>query len=1462
MRYSSTIKIISEGRIDDEMFGSILKFYKTQVAENKPFVAKIDDITRLVAVMKQLPRRDQKVWTARAGRYLFANDAITNGATGDEEILLQKILVDYNRRHPEENKMTFDAFMHIMETNIIGHFLTLDFHKVAEYRFEDQSVAQMMADVRQIDTDYKNYATSFVEAQKGDKVIMTFPDGLVWMLLARGYCQDEADAMGHCGNRGAGVGEKIISLRKPKLLADGSTRYQPCLTFILHPDGHLGEMKGRGNEKPAAHYHDQIVALLRSKFIKGIRGGGYLPQNNFDLTDLPIEQQNDLADEKPALEQGIYTLKAKDRPFLDEGEGMAWFNLTDGQYPVDLESLGASNRYTRYVHTYTYYSLRVGRVKRDGKKVYRTLMIVVVNEGEKKIHEIMSKGTRNNIPKQYAKPIVDLMITKDISLSPYTGYDDSQNYLDLGKEQLDHLLSAKPDIVSPDNFPAYVRNWDDFMTVPQSNRDEQDFLYSMIKRVAAGRRIENEDCIKILDYYTKINPDPAYWEPLCEQFQGLLILLPERFQTNEAKLKAAESLHSYQNYEKLIPKPWPKEIEDDYWKAICDQNSNLLARNIPVDQQTDYNLTCSLANNPEDIPLFLDRLTPEMVNNGLTRIINSPTASFNFITALPERLRTKELQKIIYEKARDLKNKSDEQNRDEYLEILTLFHHDLWPWKASKLSNRLAMVNPDFNANPEQFRTPYFAALWIDEHPTKLSELDEAYVTPKVVEAALKNTISSPHLIEKILAPCNPEIVKPEWVAPALSQIKDADLEKVWKSIPDKYLNEEVLTKLAEKGSLPLDDPRYPKSALTPKNIVARWNTSVPYATAQHVEKKDTDGKVVSSGPELVNNISGMKAAWDALPPSVDKKTVLIALITSKGGFSQQLSRHGFSTYGGAQGFEPLVTVVDKSLLDSDVLTAWIEHQKNYAPGSKEIFSAFPESAYTPQNMAMAVSKHIISEVPKHLQDDDVLVNMMKDWSSTKNVDWSIITPEIFMKLIKKKANTATHNMQFNIPADSPLMFNVDIARELLKKERGEGRFSSSATDDKTLNKIYGEHPERTKNWTQDCFDLAAGNIVPFRHIPEQFHSDKVIERALKTDPHNSMDIPEVAKWLNKNQDKLPPATVLRMAGNGVAYTPSGWIDFNGKKHTTVEGAPGSYVVTDLKPSGKALLIFDDDNKCVDALAGGTNVKPGQYQSNVDMFASNHARVSNGYSSETHDKRAVLKSLAKYRLLIADAVDKNSDLMAVLPAGYSSHGELGTEALADMTLFKKGDKLIPVEKLPRQHLIGSNLTYVQPQSGSASKWNGGTRFFMFNDQGPSVGIIQLVEGNGGRGMTLMAASIKSKKMADLLGLSKGFATFLRDQDVTSGNNPTFKESPLYTKLGMRGPGKNEWYSLLNEKLAEDGHLSVWRYGQRITIAHDELGVLASAKKVKGGWTREFTAEGSEDFADDVQKLYDAIEPKL
>jgi predicted GIY-YIG superfamily endonuclease len=188
----------------------------------------------------------------------------------------------------------------------LEHFFSLEDPAIQGIQFGFETPTAVVAELTNLEEEIRVKLESQTRivpepTKEGDKVFIKFGNGWAWWALSRGYCSEEAKAMGHCGNQGQVTGDQIISLREPRQKR-GQTYWEPHLTFIFDKTtGLLGEMKGRGNEKPAARYHPYIITLLKDERIKGIRGGGYEPSHNFNMNDLPEDVRTGLEDEKPAL---------------------------------------------------------------------------------------------------------------------------------------------------------------------------------------------------------------------------------------------------------------------------------------------------------------------------------------------------------------------------------------------------------------------------------------------------------------------------------------------------------------------------------------------------------------------------------------------------------------------------------------------------------------------------------------------------------------------------------------------------------------------------------------------------------------------------------------------------------------------------------------------------------------------------------------------------------------------------------------------------------------------------------------------------------------------------------------------------------------------------------------------------------------------------------------------------------
>jgi hypothetical protein len=164
-----------------------------------------------------------------------------------------------------------------------SHLTGINYHKIQN--FNPLESKNPIKELEELEEEYVELSEENYITPSGDeKVLVDFGD-MAWFDLGKGACDEEADAMGHCGNQPSErEGDRIFSLRKV-INVNGETFHKPHLTFIFN-SGFLGEMKGRANEKPARRYHKYIVELLKLPIIKGVAGGGYAPEHNFEVDDL------------------------------------------------------------------------------------------------------------------------------------------------------------------------------------------------------------------------------------------------------------------------------------------------------------------------------------------------------------------------------------------------------------------------------------------------------------------------------------------------------------------------------------------------------------------------------------------------------------------------------------------------------------------------------------------------------------------------------------------------------------------------------------------------------------------------------------------------------------------------------------------------------------------------------------------------------------------------------------------------------------------------------------------------------------------------------------------------------------------------------------------------------------------------------------------------------------------------
>ncbi len=248
-------------------------------------IAKMNDIERI------MQRQDRVIWMMRWYRFhLRGFETLPNDATPEQaksyQSRMNKLVKDVGATSLEQAQDASQTAMKLMSD--FEHWFSLPVARIKSFVFERQSPQVILETLRDMEDEWIETRERTVEMGEYDDAekIIDFGNGWAWFNLNRSHCGKEGEAMGHCGNSAAyKTDDTVLSLREHVY----ENLWSPHLTFILHGDGFLGEMKGRANEKPVEKYHAMIYKLLQHDIVQGITGGGYMAENNFKINDL----QND-----------------------------------------------------------------------------------------------------------------------------------------------------------------------------------------------------------------------------------------------------------------------------------------------------------------------------------------------------------------------------------------------------------------------------------------------------------------------------------------------------------------------------------------------------------------------------------------------------------------------------------------------------------------------------------------------------------------------------------------------------------------------------------------------------------------------------------------------------------------------------------------------------------------------------------------------------------------------------------------------------------------------------------------------------------------------------------------------------------------------------------------------------------------------------------------------------------------
>ena len=355
------------------------------------------------------------------------------------------------------------------------HYLNLPIQAIKNVVWEKQMPDELLEQFDKLEEEWKQSLKDnrAVRIQPSDERIIDFKNGWGWWDLNRGGCRDEAEAMGHCGNGHGNYDETILSLRKQ--LDD--THLSPHLTFILHDGRTLGEMKGRNNEAPAAKYHGMIKALLLSKYVQDIKGGGYLPENNFKLADLPEADQEEIKTKKPQL-RPAHEMWSEYRKNLENGIEIGSEQLDAIRKKVESEAdkYGGAERFdwdknemivdSRPLSSYTSFTnSMVSRLSEllEGEELIEIIEQFADQDSDKDNAERIAGA----IEKKYYLPMVETILPYDIEFylhemqSRLTRDEKVEHFMDISgflytdDEELDSINALDDESDSFDDFDRF-----------------------------------------------------------------------------------------------------------------------------------------------------------------------------------------------------------------------------------------------------------------------------------------------------------------------------------------------------------------------------------------------------------------------------------------------------------------------------------------------------------------------------------------------------------------------------------------------------------------------------------------------------------------------------------------------------------------------------------------------------------------------------------------------------------------------------------------------------------------------------------------------------------------------------------------------------------------------------------------------------------------------------------------------
>lgn len=288
------------------------EMFRSPVFLNNPRL--MDKVKKEIdAVRVELIREDRVIWMLKIFKYFqYTNN---ESDLNKKEI---KWCANFEKSGILHNQGELDILLKEGFTSPVGsdhyffghlrtemkHYIELNINEINNIVLVNQSYDEIVGAMSNIENEWINSSQFKSRSlEESGTLIIQMPDGSAWFRLDKSSCRDEGDAMRHCGN-GHGHGNEdhnIYSYRSPD--PDSQGHWIPHVTVVMNnkEEGNLGEIKGYANSKPSKEYHEALIAFVMHDDVTSLDGGGYMPENNFSISDLTKEQQLDIYSKKPSL---------------------------------------------------------------------------------------------------------------------------------------------------------------------------------------------------------------------------------------------------------------------------------------------------------------------------------------------------------------------------------------------------------------------------------------------------------------------------------------------------------------------------------------------------------------------------------------------------------------------------------------------------------------------------------------------------------------------------------------------------------------------------------------------------------------------------------------------------------------------------------------------------------------------------------------------------------------------------------------------------------------------------------------------------------------------------------------------------------------------------------------------------------------------------------------------------------